>query len=452
MSAAKSSVGSFDVAAEATNNGKQNTFTCHQSRWSDTTSLPSAVNPAYNIPTSPSPRNTDFEESIGFAPNGASASSAKMQYVKGSYRAATSPAAQRTYLSAALFFAASLALLCIAALAYPVFYYNYVPKKLITIPVHLQYDSGINPYGVTSLSSNLMLEQAYDVSVELTVPRSPTNLQRGNFMVALFAMKSVPDNPAFTFSFTKVIEDLYTHVREDNVVFMSRRPTLIPYTDPFVSMASRFLFLFYHILYPGQGETTTLTVPMGELVEFKDVLPLSFLLDVQAGQTLQVYSATITLVARLTGIRWAMYNHRIISFAVCTTIFWIAEILSAGLAWLLLSLFISSRNPAEPDNYGDDRLEDNPWKGRPPLPKASFRVEFEDSEGEGDTGVKKEESDDDDGDVRVKEESPEQETLMDQPADDEEDADDGWKESGVGTSYSHGKGGALRRRSSRGRS
>ncbi|KAI1208298.1 putative adipose-regulatory protein-domain-containing protein [Annulohypoxylon truncatum] len=375
-----------------------------------------------------------------------------MQYVKGSYRAATSPAAQRTYLSAALFFAASLALLCVAALAYPVFYYNYVPKKLITIPVHLQYDSGVNPYGVTSLSSNLMLEQAYDVSVELTVPRSPTNLQRGNFMVALFAMKSVPDNPAFTFSFSKAMENLYSHVREDNVVFMSRRPTLIPYTDPFVSMASRFLFLFYHILYPDQGETTTLTVPMGELVEFKDVLPLSFLLDVQAGQTLQVYSATITLVARLTGIRWAMYNHRFISFAVCTAVFWIAEMLSAGLAWLLLSLFISGRDPEAPDNNDDGGLEGDPWMGRRPLPKASFRDELEESEDERNPRVKKEESDDEDYDAKVKEESPEQETLMEQPADDEGDADDARRESGAGTSFSHGKSGSLRRRSSRGRS
>lgn len=30
-------------------------------------------------------------------------------------------------------------LLGIASLAYPVFYYNYVPKKLITVPIHLQY-------------------------------------------------------------------------------------------------------------------------------------------------------------------------------------------------------------------------------------------------------------------------------------------------------------------------
>ncbi|KAI0139069.1 putative adipose-regulatory protein-domain-containing protein [Hypoxylon sp. NC0597] len=363
-----------------------------------------------------------------------------MQYVKGSYEAATSPAAKRTYLSAALFAAVSLGLLAIAALAYPIFYYNYVPKKVISIPVHLQYDSGANPYGVTSLSSNLMLEQAYDVSVELTVPRSPPNLNRGNFMVALFAMKSVPENPALSFSYAGAAEDPYAHVKDDNVVFMSRRPTLIPYTDPLVSTASRLLFLFYHILYPGPAETTTLKIPMGELVEFKDVLPLSILLDVQAGQTLQVYSATVTLVARLTGIRWAMYNHRIISFVVCTTIFWIAEMISAVMMWLLLSHFVSGGKPGPEETQGDAGYANYPWKDPSTLNPRSER----------DQGVKMEDDDYDD-EPRIKEESPEREVLVDQPADDEEEGDDVWRESGAaGTSYSHEKGGSLRKRSSRG--
>ncbi|KAI1100789.1 putative adipose-regulatory protein-domain-containing protein [Jackrogersella minutella] len=465
MSVAKTSV-DLDVPEEeskATNNNgnrNQNTIiTCLDSP--DAASFWPLVSPACNFTAAASAATTTSittstkdigpGELRGLAPNGAFGSPVKMEYAKSSYRAATSPTAKRTYVNAALLCAASLALLCIAALAYPVFYYNYVPKKVISIPVHLQYDSGLNPYGVTSLSSNLMLEQAYDVSVELTVPRSPPNLQRGNFMVALVAMKSVPGNPAFAFSFAGATEDPYTHVREDNVVFMSRRPTLIPYADPLVSTASRFLFLFYHILYPGAGETTTLTVPMGELVEFKNVLPLSMLLDVQAGQTLQVYSATVTLVARLTGIRWAMYNHRIISFVVCTTVFWIAEMLSAALAWLLLNYFISSQKPEAPEKNRDVGFGNDPWMGPPPNPVASFRDEDGDSEGEIGTGVKKEESDEDDEDVKIKDESPERETLLDHPADDEEDGDDVWRESGAGTSFSHEKGGSLRRRPSRGR-
>ncbi|KAI1801510.1 putative adipose-regulatory protein-domain-containing protein [Daldinia bambusicola] len=374
-----------------------------------------------------------------------------MEYVKGSYKAATSPTAKRTYLSAILFLSASLALLCIAALAYPIFYYSYVPKKVISLPLHLQYDSGLNPYGVTSVSSNLMLEQAYDISVELTLPRSPVNLERGNFMVTLFGMKTQPENPAFAYYFSG--EHPFSHVSEDTVVFTSRRPALIPYTDPVVKTASRILFLPYYVLYPSASETTTLRIPMGELVEFSKILPLSILVEVQAGQELQVYSATVTLVARLTGIRWAMYNHRIISFLVCTMVFWIAEMLSTGLAWLILSSFVFNQEPERPRDKLDARPGGDRWMGPPPGRTAIFHDGAGDSQSEEEVVVKKEEDDDDDDDddLNIKEETPEQETLVDQPADDEEDGEDVWREKGAGTSSGYEKGGSsIRRRSSRG--
>lgn len=256
-----------------------------------------------------------------------------MEYVKRPIRAVTAPAAQRAYLSTLLFLAASLVLLVVAALAYPVFYYSYVPKKLVSLPVHLQYNVGLNPYGLASVSKGLMLETAYDVSVELTLPRSPPNTERGNFMVALFATKSAIDNPAQSWT---VPQDPYDHIRADNVVFSSRRPALVPYEDPLVSYASRVLFLLYHVAVAA-SERIQLSIPMGELVEFRDQLPLSLLLDVQGGQTLQVYSARILLIARLTGVRWFMYNHRLLSFMVGTTLFWFAEMLSMGTAWAFLS-------------------------------------------------------------------------------------------------------------------
>lgn len=308
--------------------------------------------------------------------------------------------------------------------------------------------SGLNPYGVTSLASNLMLEQAYDVSVELTVPRSPRNLERGNFMVALFAIKSQPENPALSFSFSAMTEDPYSHVREDNVVFMSRRPTLIPYKDPLVSTASRILLLLIHIMNPGASETTTLNIPMGELVEFRDVLPLSILLDVQGGQTLQVYSATVTLVARLTGIRWAMYNHRIISFVICTTIFWIAEIISTGLVWLLLSSLLADQEPRGGQGIQRDAIAGGP-RIRQAMPIASRPGEVKNEE----TLKVKEEDEEDDGDddIKVKEESPERESLVDQPADDEDDGEDALREpQAAGTSFSREGEDSIRRRSSRG--
>jgi seipin len=215
-----------------------------------------------------------------------------------------------------------------------------------------------------------MRETAYDVSVELTLPRSPPNVNRGNFMVSLFATKSDIENPAQSWTLPS---DPYAHVDVANVVFSSRRPALVPYSDPFVSYASRALFLLWHIFVPA-SEQVKLDIPMGELVEFKNELPLSILLDVQAGQTFQVYSAKIELVARLTGVRWAMYNHRILSFVFCTTFFWFAEMLSMGLAWLLLAHFFGERpkkdtvpvaieagkNGAADEDYKNREIE---WRG-----------------------------------------------------------------------------------------
>lgn len=181
-----------------------------------------------------------------------------------------------------------------------------------------------------------MLETAYDVTVSLTLPRSSTNTDRGNFMVALFATKSSLENPAQSFT---IPQDPYAHINPSNVVFSSRRPALMPYTDPLVSLASRMLFLLWHVIEPTR-EKVKLQIPMGELVEFREQLPLSLLLDVQAGQAFQVYAAQIELVARLGGARWLMYNHRVISFVIGTTLFWLAEMLWMGLTWLTLAYFV----------------------------------------------------------------------------------------------------------------
>ncbi|KAI1290471.1 putative adipose-regulatory protein-domain-containing protein [Xylaria venustula] len=392
-----------------------------------------------------------------------------MQYIKAPYHAATSSTAKKTYLGTALFVSASFVLLGIAALIYPLFYYSYVPKKLVTVPVHLQYDAGANPYGIVSLSSDLMSEQTYDVSIDLVLPRSPANLDRGNFMVALYATKSAPTkppiNPALlTFaassplglSSSAMSKDPYDYVSRDNVVFASRRPALIPYEDPLVSTASRVLFLLYHIVFSRAAETVALSIPMGELVvpARSGTLPLSVLVDVQAGPDLQVYSSSMTLVARLTGMRWFMYNHRVFAFAAFVTVFWVAEVVSMGFAWGVLRWALSSgQNTTTALSGSGFRSGSEGW--RTPQQK------YKDEEDDDDITVKTE-----DDDVEIKRETPESETMsglavglgLDRPAadaDDEGGSEDGWEVSGTGSGFHDGRSSAqtqVRRRSSRGRS
>ncbi len=141
---------------------------------------------------------------------------APQDYVRGTYSVVTSKAAQRTLLNTVLLVIASTILYGFAAVGYILFYHNYLPDQVTTVPVHLQYglvlsrhiwlfdpanervgrermgltrlrDSyGLNPYGVAFLGDrNLEDLQAYDITVSLTLPRSPANINRGNFMVAL---------------------------------------------------------------------------------------------------------------------------------------------------------------------------------------------------------------------------------------------------------------------------
>jgi len=307
-----------------------------------------------------------------------------------------------------------------------------------------------------------MLEQAYDVSITLTLPRSPANLERGNFMIALYALNTAALNPALLLPLpsasSSLLMDPYAHVTPENIVFSSRRPALLPYEDPLVSTASRIIFLLYHVLFPKTSQIEKLEIPMGELVEFRDVLPLSVLVDVQAGQMLQVYDASLTLVARLSGVRWLMYNHRILSFWVCTGIFWVAEMVSTGLAWLTLAhLFSGKGNDGEIMGKGKKRQE---------FGFGADTSREEEYERRGLPGFKTEEESEEEEKPKIKveeegsgDESPGQLPLHHAgDADDEGDGDDirGGSASAAGrsafggTSFDRGTGGSIRRRSSRG--
>lgn len=145
-----------------------------------------------------------------------------------------------------------------------------------------------------------------------------------------------------------------------NILHTSTRPAIVPYTDPLVSLASRLLFLAYHVFVP-TSETTKLVVPMVERLEFRPgkMSPTSMVLDVQAGQTLQVYSVFVTITAQLHGVRWFMHTYWITSFVLFTTLFWLCELFFAGVAVLFLSLIFgggstsSSKSPPQLKQEGE---------------------------------------------------------------------------------------------------
>ncbi|XP_019963357.2 seipin-like isoform X1 [Paralichthys olivaceus] len=106
-----------------------------------------------------------------------------------------SSAQQRVIQSFVVFFVISL-LLCLAAFLYGSFYYSYMPLASFSTPVHYYYRSDCEsptsflcayPVANISLMKNkkhvLSFGQAYQISLTLEMPESPTNQELGMFMI-----------------------------------------------------------------------------------------------------------------------------------------------------------------------------------------------------------------------------------------------------------------------------
>ncbi|KAJ9151249.1 Seipin [Pleurostoma richardsiae] len=390
-----------------------------------------------------------------------------MDYVRATYNAATSKTAQRTLLNTILAAAASSVLFGLAAIAYLLFYHNYLPDQITTIPIHLQYGYEVNPYGIASLADkNFKDLQDYDITVTLKLPRSPPNLDRGNFMLALHLLDDAsnklvtPPTAAAAAAQSTAPPIMPTSALQGKTILhSSARPAIVPYTDPLVSLASRLLFLAYHIFFPA-SETATLRVPMAERLQFRrgTLMPTSLLLDVQAGQALQVYSAAVTVTAQLRGLRWLMYTWRITSFLVFTTGFWLFEVVFMGLAWVVLSVvFGGDSAPGQTDVVKTEQGQ----TGSTGVVKKEAGIE-EDVPMTFPTSSRQPPLRYEPSTEAVKDEAGETSPLAEIPplggeADDEdeeeEDEEDGRfrGDSGIGTSYSDRDGGSVRRRASRGR-
>ncbi|KAI9762118.1 MAG: hypothetical protein M4579_000598 [Chaenotheca gracillima] len=251
-------------------------------------------------------------------------------YALAPFRAATSKPAQRTYLSSILFFAASVVLLGLAIVAYSLFYFNFVPQVGIEQIVHLQFSEGQHPHGIASLGEGLVSQQAYDVFVLLDLPRSPPNLAAGNFMLNLSLLTS----PGIV-SFLNTLSD-------QDVLLNSRRPAILTYTSPLVDRFQKSASLGWFLL-GWKKEAEKLSIPMMENVEFAKGwrnVPKALRLEVQSQERMMFYDARVSFVARFSGLRWILYNHRIVSFVAFTFAFWVTEMIFTLLAWILFSTYI----------------------------------------------------------------------------------------------------------------
>lgn len=285
--------------------------------------------------------------------------------------------------------------------------------------------------------------------------------------VSLLAAAS-PLSKARTNLLTTVKEGLTapTPGSEDHILARSRRPAILHYRSLPLELAHQMVHLPWYLLGLS-SETETLSIPVFERTEFPrgTGAPEALHLEVQSTQRMQIYTARAVFRARFAGLRWVMYNHRILSGVVFVGVFWSVEMVFAGLAWVVLGAYLGGggrpgmvriKQEEEEDGEGSEEEdeEENAFlsdtertfptlSGQQPL---RFRSP--------DSTVVKEEKVDDDGTVEMRlEDVPAATTALEADDEDDEGRRDYFMDSGIGTSMESGSGsrpGSVRKR--RGRS
>lgn len=284
-----------------------------------------------------------------------------MEFVTKLLQLAASKPARQALIYTFLITAATSILLGIAVFAYTLFYCNFIPQIEIKKVIHLQYGDGPHPYGIIPLDSELVSRQAYDIFLSLNLPRSPQNLARGNFMTTLALL-----SPSHKFNVSHIqkfgISDMKSPmslIRAEDVLVAFRRSAIMTYASLLVSLTSRILTLPLYTLSL-LSEAENLMISVGEGVTFTrgwKNIPSLALLEIQAGQGIQIYDATIIFKAKFSGLRWLMYNHRVTSFILFTGLFWISTLVFAITAWITLGVYFVPENESAKDK-SDDVFDD----------------------------------------------------------------------------------------------
>lgn len=179
------------------------------------------------------------------------------------------------------------------------------------------------------------------------MPNCPINLAAGNFMLDLTL------NGAGAGLEAKVLKTLNMGDQTlSPVLHRSRRPAIMPYSSTLSNLVSRLIHLPLHVLKFRDSDSVTLKIPMFEEVEFargKDNVPTTARLEIQSQTALQallpvgaapqlyVYSAKLVFQVRFHGLRYLIYNYRVLAFAIFTTLFYTVSISTLAIGWALIA-------------------------------------------------------------------------------------------------------------------
>lgn len=200
------------------------------------------------------------------------------------------------------------------------------------------------PYGYADISGALVAQQTYDVSVSVSLPRTPDNVGAGNFMlgVALLRPGTVEDTQQRSRS-------TFDRIDKKAVLREWHRTTCLTYRSRLVSLAQRLLALPLYVAGI-RVEAEELLVSMGDEVVFArgranvaDVVVVELQrMGTDEGKQLQVYEVRVHITAVLGGLRWWMYHRRFVSFVLLVALFWMAEMGFAVVGWVGVRWYLHS--------------------------------------------------------------------------------------------------------------
>ncbi|KAL5606286.1 hypothetical protein BROUX41_002701 [Berkeleyomyces rouxiae] len=150
---------------------------------------------------------------------------------------------------------------------------------------------------------------------------------------------------------------------QDSLLFKSRRPALVPHRDPLAALVRRVMFLPWYAM-SGSRSCMTVETTLAERIQFANraQLPKVIFVDVQAGQTIQTYSASIKFVARMHGLRYLMYHYRAICYVVLTSLFWASSMGFMTVTWFIW-LALAKLSPKR--SLGDASGQNLPFDYKP---------------------------------------------------------------------------------------
>jgi len=205
-----------------------------------------------------------------------------------------------------------------------------------------------------SLRTNAIIsQQPYDVSIVLHMPRDPVNLAAGNFMLDL-TLRGKMDNIAASVLETLSMEDQ----KPSTALHRSRRPAIMPYASTTTDLVSKLVRLPLQLLSFHDSDSVTLTIPMFEEVVFakgRHNVPTIAEIEIQSQRPppsmstelisatqLHIYTAKLVFQVRFHGLRYLIYNHRVLAFAAFTTLFYTVSISTLAVVWAVIATLLNA--------------------------------------------------------------------------------------------------------------